>query len=227
MIALPAGTFQMGSNADPTERPAHRVRLSAFAIGKDEVTQGEWSACVAAGGCAYTPRQPDGRDRLPIMNVSWDDATQYVQWLRKLTGKPYRLASEAEWEYAARAGTTTPYPWGSEVGVAKANCNGCGGAYDSRLPAVVGSFPPNPWGLYDMLGGVAEWVEDCWFKTYEGAPPDGAARVAPRCAQRVLRGGAWKSPATNVTVSTRNFYDASVRYSANGLRVALSLSEGR
>jgi formylglycine-generating enzyme required for sulfatase activity len=162
-----------------------------------------------------------------MMNASWNDAAQYIQWLRRVTGKPYRLPSEAEWEYAARAGTVTPYPWGREIGVAKANCNRCGGSYDPSLPAAVGSFPPNPWSLHDMLGGVAEWVGDCWHKNYDGAPVNGSAWQAPRCSQRVLRGGSWKNPPKDLTVSSRNFYDASVRYIANGLRVALSLIEAR
>jgi formylglycine-generating enzyme required for sulfatase activity len=223
MVALPGGRFQMGSNADPSERPLHTVAVPAFAIGKFEVTRGEWNACVAAAVCAYKPRTTDGDDRLPMMNLNWEDATQYVQWLRRLTGKPYRLPTEAEWEYAARAGTTTPYPWGREIGVAKANCNGCGGGYDPRLPAAVGSFPPNPWGLHDMFGGVAEWVEDCWHPNYVKAPADGSPWRTPRCASHVLRGGSWMNPPQDLTVSSRNFYDTSVRYIANGMRVALGL----
>jgi formylglycine-generating enzyme required for sulfatase activity len=226
MVALPAGSFQMGSQVDPSERPLHHVELAAFAIGKFEVTQGEWTACSAAGGCTYKLAGA-GSDRLPMMNVSWDDATQYAAWLRSVTHKPYRLPSEAEWEYAARAGTTTFYPWGREMGAAKANCNGCGGSYDPRLPAAIGSYPPNPWGLHDMLGGVAEWVADCWHKTYDGAPANGMSWEGRSCGQRVLRGGSWKNPPANLTVSARNFYDLSVRYVANGFRVAFSLGKER
>ena len=131
-----------------------------FALGKYELTQREWKACVAAGACSDKPRVAAGDDRFPMMDLSWDDAALYVQWLRGVTGKPYRLPSEAEWEYAARAGATTPYPWGKEIGVARANCRGCGGNYDPKLPAAVGSFPPNPWGLHDMLGGVAQPRKD-------------------------------------------------------------------
>jgi formylglycine-generating enzyme required for sulfatase activity len=227
MVALPGGGFEMGSTTDPSEQPRHRVELPAFAIGKFEVTQAEWNACVAAGGCEYKPTGPAGRDTAPITNVSWADATQYTAWLRETTGKPYRLPSEAEWEYAARAGTTTRYPWGREIGAAKVNCNGCGGGGYDPQTAAVGSFPPNPWGLHDMLGGVAEWVADCWHTTYERAPADGTSWDAPRCGQRVLRGGSWRSQPADLTVSARNFYDAPVRYPANGFRVALSLSEGR
>src|SRR5690348_16696749 len=173
MVRLPGGQFEMGSLADASERPPHRVQVASFALGTYEVTQREWNACVAAGACSDKPRVGVPNDRLPMMDLSWDDATKYAQWLRSLTGKPYRLPSEAEWEYAARAGTTTPYPWGKEIGVARANCSGCGGTYDPKLPAAVGSFPANPWGFHDMQGSVAEWTEDCWHKSYEGAPANG------------------------------------------------------
>jgi formylglycine-generating enzyme required for sulfatase activity len=226
MVALPGGPFQMGSSGDPSERPTHRVLLAPFAIGKFEVTHGEWRACAAAGVCALKPNI-SAQDRLPMMNVSWEDAAQYAGWLRQLTGKPYRVPTEAEWEYAARAGTSTPFPWGHQAGIARIDCSGCRAEQDGRLPALAGSLPPNPWGIHDMLGGVAEWVEDCWHKTYDGAPANGSAWTAARCTQRVLRGGSWKNPPADVTVSARNFYDASVRYSANGLRVALSLGETR
>jgi formylglycine-generating enzyme required for sulfatase activity len=161
------------------------------------------------------------------MNLSWDDAAQYTQWLRRQTGRPYRLPTEAEWEYAARSGTTSAYSWGEQVGVAKANCSGCGGSYDPQLPAPVGSFPANPWGLFDMEGGIAEWVEDCWHRNYDGAPANGTAWQAPHCASHVLRGGSWKNPPKDITVSTRNYYDTSVRYLANGARVAMALTGER
>jgi formylglycine-generating enzyme required for sulfatase activity len=221
MVTLPSGSFVMGSNADPTERPPHNVAVPAFAIGKAEVTEGEWAACVAAGACRYKRDSAD-RDR-PMSNLSWEDAAQYVEWLAKTTGKPYRLPSEAEWEYAARAGTATSYPWGNEAGAAKANCKGCGGAYAADRPAAVEAFPPNPWGLFGMQGGVAEWVEDCWHPNYVKAPADGSPWRTPRCASHVLRGGSWMNPPQDLTVSSRNFYDTSVRYVANGMRVALSL----
>ena len=222
MVVVPPGSFEMGSPADASERPIHRVKLTAFALGKYEVTQREWKACVAAGGCSDKPHAGGTNDQLPTMNLGWEDAAQYVEWLGRTTGKPYRLPSEAEWEYAARAATATPYPWGREIGVARANCNGCGGSYDPKLPAAVGSFPPNAWGFYDMLGGVAEWVADCWHKNYDGAPANGSPWQTAHCRERVLRGGSWKNPPSDLTVSSRNFYDVSVRYIANGLRVAVS-----
>ena len=118
-----------------------------------------------------------------MTNLSWDDAKQYVAWLAKKTGKPYRLPSEAEWEYAARAGTRTRYSWGEELKPGQADCQGCGPVHDRARPTDLGSFPPNPWGLFDMEGNVAEWVEDCWHAYYRGAPTDGVAWSAPNCTQ--------------------------------------------
>jgi formylglycine-generating enzyme required for sulfatase activity len=222
MIPVPAGSFEMGSNGDWSEKPIHRVNVAAFSLAKYMVTQGEWQACLSGEGCGY--KADVVNERLPIMNISWDDAQQYIKWIRKVTNKPYRLPSEAEWEYAARAGTATPYPWGSQIGVDKADCSGCGTkGYDSQLPSLVGSYESNGWGFFDMFGGVSEWVEDCWHKDYTGAPINGVAWTAPRCASHVLRGGSWKNPPKDITVSARNYYDTSVRYPGNGLRVALSM----
>jgi formylglycine-generating enzyme required for sulfatase activity len=223
MVALPGGSFVMGSNGDRTERPPHRVMVAPFAIGKSEVTEAEWAACVAAGACHYKPPASSGSDDLPVRNLSWDDATEYVRWLAKTTGKDYRLPSEAEWEYAARAGTQTSYFWGNEAGLAKANCKGCGGPYDAQRPAAATAFAPNAWGLYGVAGGVAEWTEDCWHASYAGAPSDGSPWRQTNCQSHVLRGGSWMNPPENLTVSSRNYYDGSVRYLANGVRVALTL----
>jgi len=221
MVRLPAGNFAMGSDGDASERPVHRVAVPAFALGKSMVTVAEWEACSADGGCAFKPAQGEDKAKQPMANLSWDDANQYAQWLRKLTGKPYRLLSEAEWEYSARAGTATRYSWGDQPGFRLANCKGCGGPYNARGPADAAEFPANPWGLLGMAGGVAEWVEDCWHPSYQGAPADGSPWRSPDCSQRVLRGGSWMNSATDITVSSRNFYDSGVRYPANGVRVAL------
>lgn len=223
MVSLPGGSFEMGSNEDYSEQPPHRVAIRAFALGKFEVTVAEWDACVAGSSCSYKPPAEAAPANRPVTNLSWNDAEQYVQWLRKRTGKPYRLPSESEWEYAAAAGSKARYPWGEQPGIGKADCRGCGGgSYDEHRPASIGSFAGNAWGLNDMLGGVAEWVEDCWHLSYRGAPADGAAWRERYCSKHVLRGGSWMNPPSDITVRVRNFYDTGVRYLGNGMRVALT-----
>jgi formylglycine-generating enzyme required for sulfatase activity len=212
----------MGSGDDPTERPVHKVAIAAFRLATHELTLAEWTACAAAGGCSYKPPPVDTDPaRTPMTNLSFTDATEYVAWLRKETGKVYRLPSEAEWEYAARAGMATRYPWGDQVGTGQADCDGCGGAHDRRRPEPVDDFPPNRFGLSGMAGGVAEWVEDCWHASYQGAPREGSPWRTPNCMSHVLRGGSWMSGPKDITVSSRNFYDTTVRYPAHGMRVAL------
>ena len=194
MSRIPEGAFVMGQGAkEPEAMPPHRVSIRAFALSQFPVTVAEWKVCVDDSGCRSMPRMAAAEDRTPVHNLSWDDAQQYVGWLARRTGRHYRLPSEAEWEYAARAGTTTRYWWGNEVGVALANCADCGGRQDLHAPLPVGSFRPNAFGLYDMLGGVAQWTADCWFPTYRDAPGDGSARGARTCLQRVLRGGSFRA----------------------------------
>jgi formylglycine-generating enzyme required for sulfatase activity len=126
-----------------------------------------------------------------VINVSWEGAQEYVRWLSARTGDEYRLPSEAEWEYAARAGTTTRYSWGDDIGHDNANCDGCGSLWDDEQTAPVGSFSANALGLHDIHGNVSEWVEDCWSDSYDGAPSNGGARVSGDCSLRVVRGGSW------------------------------------
>jgi formylglycine-generating enzyme required for sulfatase activity len=159
-------------------------------------------------------------DRTPVHNLSWEDIGQYMAWLSNTTGHPYRLPTEAEWEYAARGGTTTRYWWGESAGMSLANCTDCGGAQDAYAPLPVDALSPNPFGLYDMLGGVAQWTADCWFPNYRGAPSDASARESKVCDKHVLRGGSFRSPHDEITVTYRVNYDASVRYLVNGFRVA-------
>jgi formylglycine-generating enzyme required for sulfatase activity len=224
MARVPGGSFVMGQGAhDSSALPQRRVTLRPFALGRYPVTVGEWRSCAAQGGCGPLPRMAAPEDNTPIHNVSWDDAQLFVTWLSRVSGRPYRLPTEAEWEYAARAGTTTRYWWGEQPGVAQANCSDCGGAQNPRTPLPVDSFPPNPFGLYGMLGGVAQWMQDCWFPNYQGAPADGAAREARGCMRRVLRGGSFRSGREDILPVARNFYDAPVRYLANGFRVARDL----
>ena len=199
MVVIPAGRFRMGclSNDDACfsiEKPVHEVRIpGAFALSTHEVTFAQWDACVAGGGCGgHRPGDRGwGRGDRPVINVSWEDAQSYVTWLSRETGESYRLPSEAEWEYTARAETATKYSWGNEIGVNRANCDGCGSRWDDQQTGPVGSFVPNGFGLYDMHGNVWEWVEDCWNGSYAGAPSDGGAWESGNCAGRVLRGGSW------------------------------------
>jgi formylglycine-generating enzyme required for sulfatase activity len=224
MVRIPAGSFIMGQGSQDAEsKPAHHVDVHGFAIGQTPVTVGEWKACLAARGCQFMPRMHTAGDRIPVHNISWDDVNQYLRWLSTVAGHPYRLPSEAEWEYAARAGTTTRYWWGDSVGTSLANCSDCGSGQDTSAPLPVDALPPNPWGLYDMLGGVAQWVADCWVANYRGAPADAAPRQVKSCDKRVLRGGSFRSPHDEITVTSRGNYDAPVQYLVNGFRVARDL----
>ena len=199
MVVVPAGQFVMGSSTNEkgrfrNEGPRHTVTIAKpFAVSKFEVTFDEWDACVAYGDC--TPVVNDngwGRGRRPAINVTWDDAHRYAAWLSKMTGKPYRLLSDAGWEYAARAGSNKRYSWGDEIGKGNANCSDCGSEWDATQTAPVGSFAANQFGLHDMHGNVWEWVEDCLHRSYEGAPADGSAWIAGgECSLRVIRGGSW------------------------------------
>jgi formylglycine-generating enzyme required for sulfatase activity len=199
MLVVPAGSFIMGSPVDEPGRsfdegPQHTVTIGApFAVGRYEVTFDQWNACVADGGCnGYKPSdQGWGRGKRPVINVNWDDAKTYVAWLAKKTSKPYRLLTESEYEYAARAGTTTVEPWGSAIGTGNANCSGCGSQWDGKETAPVGSFHANGFGLYDMVGNVWEWTEDCYVRTYADAPADGSPKTGGNCDSRVARGGSW------------------------------------
>jgi formylglycine-generating enzyme required for sulfatase activity len=225
MVSLPAGSFVMGDNrGDWSEKPAHSVTIKQpFAIGKYEITVAQWNACVLAGGCARSPDIAGTASEIPVRDVSWSDAVEYVKWLGDKTGKPYRLPTEAEWEYAARGGTKTRYWWGNKFVKGKVNCKDCGGAYDHDSPDKIGSLDPNPFGLHDMTGGVWEWVQDCWHHDYKGAPRDGSAWSKDYCRVRVLRGGSWRNDSSYVHSASRFKYDQDVRYLVNGFRVALTL----
>jgi formylglycine-generating enzyme required for sulfatase activity len=205
MVVAPAGSFVMGSPENEKERlnyegPQHRVTIrKPFAVGRFAVTFDEWDACVADGACGgYRPDdQGWGRGRRPVVDVSWSDAKAYVAWLSSKTGKAYRLLSEAEREYVTRAGTKTPFWWGASITPEQANYDGHynydGGptGEDRQRTMPVDSFAANPFGLYQVHGNIAEWVEDCWHKSYSGAPTDGSAWIAGDCEYRVTRGGPW------------------------------------
>jgi formylglycine-generating enzyme required for sulfatase activity len=216
MVVVPAGEFMMGSPASEAERfndegPQRTVRIAWFAVGKFEILFAEWDACVTAGGCKHRPEdQGWGRGRRPVINVSWDDITRdYVPWLSRKTGKTYRLLTEAEWEYAARAGTTTPFSMGWTITTDQANFDGnytYGGnskGQNRRRTVEVGSYQPNALGIHDMHGNVWEWVQDCYKDSYLSAPWDGSALAdAPGCS-RVLRGGSWINDPGNLRSANR------------------------
>ena len=225
MLVLQPATFTMGNNhGDRSERPAHRVSIKRpFAIGKYEVTIGQWGECVEAGGCSHKPAKTSSTDSSPITDISWKDAQEYVRWLSRVTKQQYRLPSEAEWEYAARAGTQSRFWWGDEPGTGQANCKNCGGKWDHAAPAEIDAYPPNPFGLYGTSGGVWEWVADCWHKSYQGAPKDGSSWSGFDCRENVIRGGAWRNDTSYIHSSSRFKYDSNVRYLLNGFRVAKTL----
>jgi formylglycine-generating enzyme required for sulfatase activity len=233
VVVVPAGSFTMGSPASEPghsaeEGPQHMVTIARpFAVGRFGVTFDEWDACVADGGCnGYKPSDEGwGRGRRPVINVSWDDAQAYVTWLSKKTGKSYRLLSGAEYEYAMRAGTQTVYPWGNTIGTNNANCHACGSRWDAKRTAPVGSFPPNGFGLYDMVGNVREWTEDCYHETYNGAPPDGSAWIEDgNCYHRVVRGGSFLLAPAFLRSASRYWFASDYRLRYLGFRVARALA---
>jgi formylglycine-generating enzyme required for sulfatase activity len=232
MVVLPAGSFVMGSPPTdparkPSEEPQRTVTIATpFAVSKFEVTFAQWDACAANGPCNRQVSDGGfGRGQQPVVNVTWSDAERYVAWLSAITGKSYRLLSEAEYEYASRGGTTTMYPWGDAIGTNNANCAGCGSPWDGKQPAPVGSFSPNPFGLYDMIGNVWEWTADCAHTTYDGAPRDGSSWVDNNgCSSRVARGGSWNVVPASLRSADRLLITAGSLYFNLGFRVARTLS---
>ena len=240
MVAIPGGEFTMGSppaemGRDRNEGPQRKVTIRPFAVGKFEVTFAQWDACVAEGGCAHKPGdQGWGRGRRPVINVSWEDAKQYVAWLSKKTGQPYRLLTEAEWEYAARGVTRAsdphpPFATGPTINYKQANYDanfkygsGQQGIYRQKTTEV-GFFRRNAFGLHDMHGNVWEWVEDCYKDSYAGAPSDGSAVTANACSLRVLRGGAWNYYPRLLRSAYRYATAGEARLENMGFRVARAL----
>ena len=205
MVYIPAGSFRMGDiqgGGDSDEKPVHRVSVKAFLMSATEVTFAEWDACVAAGGCDDSGLRSAGGDNgwgrrtRPVIEVSWEDAQQYVKWISAKTGEQYRLPTEAEWEYGARAGSETKYSWGNQSPVCRDGASN-GARFDDNKncddigTAPVASYSANAFGLYDMHGNVWEWTQDCWNGSYKGAPSDGTAWLSGDCGRRVLRGGSW------------------------------------
>ena len=221
MVIVPAGEFWMGSKdgeGDADERPRHKAVIpKPLAVGRYAVTFAEWDAARAAGGVSHNPSdQGWGRGRRPVINVNWDDAQAYIKWLSGATGQPYRLLSEAEWEYCCRAGTETAYSFGNSIAKAQAQ-------FSASNTAEVGSFPANPFGLHDMHGNVWEWCEDCWHDNYIGAPEDGSAWTTGDGGRRVLRGGSWNYLPEGCRSADRNWFIAGNRYDYRGFRLARTL----
>jgi formylglycine-generating enzyme required for sulfatase activity/class 3 adenylate cyclase len=219
MSMLRGGAFMMGSNEDVSEKPVRQVTIKPFAMSRYPISVREWNECAAAKACAFVAT---GNDDAPIANVSWTDAKQYVAWIADATRKAYRLPTEAEWEFAARGGTQTRYWWGEELQPGMVNCKNCMNITMTEQSIKIGSFKPNPFGLYDMGGAVDQWVEDCWHKNYQGAPSDGSAWVEGDCSSHVIRSGSWKNDARYVRPANRDSYDTNVRYPTHGFRIALS-----
>ena len=246
MVVVPAGSFMMGSPDEEAGRyedegPQQRVTIhSRIAVGVYEVTFAEWETCALSGGCrAHWPGDAGwGRGDRPVVNVNWEDAQAYVQWLSTETGQQYRLLSEAEWEYVARAGTQTARHWGGSDSGQCQYANGADAAALAEYPdwttiscndgyirtAPVGLFQPNGFGLYDVLGNVWEWTQDCWNASYSGAPTDGSAWSSGDCSLRVLRGGSWLSAPGNLRSAYRYGDSAESRDSVSGFRVARTLN---
>ena len=234
MVVVPAGQYLMGSPPGEKYRSTedqHPVTIAKpFAVGKFEITFEQWGACEKAGGCGSVSTDEGwGRGKRPVINVNWHDAETYAAWLARTTGRAYRLLTEAEWEYAARAGAATPFSFGATIASSPANFdattasefNPKGTARGKTVP--VGQFPANAFGLHDMHGNAWEWTADCWHDEYTGAPADGSAWVEPGCGGRVLRGGSWEDSVSDIRLAARV---ASAEWDGtygDGFRVALDL----
>lgn len=230
MVVIPAGSFLMGCvsglGCNDEEMPVHEVDIpQPFTLARHEVTYGQWDACVDRGGCSYEDVPRNGhipfRSEIAVI-AGWHAAKAYITWLSRETGENYRLPTEAEWEYAARAGSEKQYSWGNEPGRDQANCWECGLKMgDSK--SVVGSFDANAFGLHDMHGSVWELVQDCWNENYIGAPSDGSAWESGKCSRRVVRGGAMNSNFTDLRSASRYHWPGACGLVA-GFRVARTLT---
>ncbi len=221
MVVVEPGSFEMGSRRGETdEKPRREVRIPhGFAVGMYEVTFREWTVCVEEGGCSHMPEDENwGKALRPLVNVSWNDAQDYISWLNRKTGLDYRLLSEAEWEYAARAESSAIDISGQGIG----NCRYCYSetARSSDMTVPVGQYPPNAFKVHDMLGNVWEWTADCYLPSYRGAPSNGAAREKSNCETRSIRGGSWKSFYGQTRAANRGRAEQDVRRNDIGFRVA-------
>jgi len=222
MIAIEAGSFMMGSDLEEEEQPIHLVSLDEFYIGKFEVTQAQWVKIMG-----YNPSKNKG-DSLPVEQISWNSVQKFITKLNQLTGKTYRLPTEAEWEYAARAGTETLFHMGNCLSPSDANYNGnfpykkCEKGIYRRKQLPVGSFEPNAWGLYDIHGNVWEWCNDIYSDNYYKISPEQNPKGAEKGVYRVIRGGGWGYFADGCRSANRGFYGGSISYDDIGFRLACS-----
>ena len=238
MVDIPAGHFEMGCvskiDCKSREKPVHKVSVPAFQLASTEVTAELWAACVAAKGCDYIPENNGWvKPGVPVRYVSWDDVQVFLNWLNLATGLNYRLPTEAEWEYAARAGSVSPFYTGTCITPLQANSEGnafevagCQHEGLNRKQAIpVASFKANSFGLYDMHGNVWEWVQDCWHSNYDGAPSDGSAweGTDSACERHVMRGGTWHGAVDYMRSAYRFRYPREIRTGGLGFRLALSL----
>jgi len=247
MVTIPEGSFRMGCLNDlkqcPREqKPAHHVKIKSFLMAKHEITIEQWYICVAFNGCRDLGNLPRYTN-IPVNWVSWDDTQQYIKWLNKQTGKHYRLPSESEWEYATRAGSTSKYNWGNEIGENKANCGNCRPQnrtikyfcinsfsnipcyteqwYRQKKVFPVTSFTANAFGLFDMHGNISEWTQDCWNHNFQAAPKDSSAWLSGDCSRRIYKGGNWRWDASHMRSSYRHAYSKNNSFIDVGFRVAM------
>ena len=226
MVIVPAGVFQMGNlsgNGLENENPPREVSIdSPFAVSISEITYAEWDACVKDEGCTHVPSDDNwGRCKRAVGYVSWLDANEFVEWISEKSGHRYRLLSEAEWEYMARAGTSKEYPWGDEFEKGKAVCLSCG--VGSVMTIEVSQLPPNGFGIYDTVGSQKEWVQDCWNNDHESAPANSVARTDGDCNRRVVKGGSWYDTARFIRSASRAGPPIKSREDVIGFRVARDL----
>lgn len=234
MVYIRGGSYKMGCasgrGCEDDEKPVHRVSVGSFLIGKFELTFDQWDACYDDGGCDHRANDHGwGRGSMPVVDVSWKDAKQYVRWLARKTGKPYRLPTEAEWEYAARAGTKGPFSFSGKISTDKANYDGSRSFEGSRKTSKrgrtvrTGYYPANPWGLHEVHANAWEWTEDCWHDRYSGAPRDGSAWLSGSCDKRSVRSGSWNDSPTKARSANRYGEKPGVRDSLTGFRVAMDV----